>query len=68
MLGDTETRKDTVQVAVESAFKHVGEIASIITNAGREVTREIGDWATEVFEMRDAAKRARDDRATADDE
>ena len=68
MLGDTETRKDTVQVAVESAFKHVGEIASIITAAGRDVTREIGDWATEVFEMRDAARRARNDHPDADDE
>jgi hypothetical protein len=67
MLEDAETRKDTVQVAVESAFKHVGEIASIITTAGRDVTREIGDWATEVFEMRDAAKRAREDRPPVDD-
>jgi hypothetical protein len=67
MLGDTETRKDTVQVAVESAFKHVGEIASIITTAGRDVTREIGDWATDVFEMRDAARQAREDRADLDD-
>jgi hypothetical protein len=67
MLGDAETRKDTVQVAVESAFKHVGEIASIIATAGRDVTREIGDWATDVFEMRDAAHRAREDRADVDD-
>ncbi|MHB8693805.1 MAG: hypothetical protein ACYDHH_21415 [Solirubrobacteraceae bacterium] len=68
MLGDLETRKDTVQVAVESAFKHVGEIASIITRAGREVTHEIGDWATDVFEMRDAARKARNDRDEAVEE
>ena len=67
MLGDAETRKDTVQVAVESAFKHVGEIASIIARAGHDVTREIGDWATDVFEMRDAARRAREDRTDIDD-
>ncbi len=63
MLDDLETRKDTVQVAVESAFQHVGRIAGIITGAGREVTREIGDWATELFEMREAARRARLDRS-----
>jgi hypothetical protein len=65
-LDDLETQKDTVQVAVESAFKHVGQIASIIAGAGRDVTREIGDWATDVFEMRDAARRAREDREPAD--
>jgi hypothetical protein len=63
VLEDLETRKDTFQVAVEGAFHHVGQIAGIIAGAGREVTRELGDWATEVFEMRDAARRARADRA-----
>ena len=65
MLKRLETRKDTVQVAVESAFNHVGHIATIITHAGREVTRELGDWASEVFEMREAARRARADRLRA---
>jgi hypothetical protein len=62
VLDDLETRKDTVQVAVESAFQHVGQIAGIITGAGREITRELGDWATDLFEMREAARRARVDR------
>jgi hypothetical protein len=62
VLDDLETRKDTIQVAVEGAFHHVGQIAGIISGAGRDVTRELGDWATEVFEMRDAARRARADR------
>lgn len=62
MLGRLETRKDTVQFAVESAFNHAGHIAAIVTQAGREVTRELGDWASEMFEMRDAARRARRDR------
>jgi hypothetical protein len=62
MLDDLETRKDTIQVAVEGAFHHVGQIAAIIAGAGREVTRELGEWATGVFEMRDAARAARADR------
>jgi len=65
VLEDWETRKDTLQVAVETAFHHVGQIAGIITGAGREVTRELGDWATEVFEMREVARRARSDREKA---
>jgi hypothetical protein len=65
MLSDFEARKDTVQVAVEEAFHHVGQIAGIIACAGRDITRELGDWATDVFEMRDAARRARADRESA---
>lgn len=57
-LGKSETRKDTVQVVVDSGAAHVGRIANIVTGAVREVTRELGGFATEVFEMRDASKRA----------
>jgi len=56
-----ETAKDTVQVLTESAASHIGRIAVIITGAVRDVTREVGDWATDAFEMREAAKRARSD-------
>ncbi len=60
-LDKLETRKDTIQVAVESGATHVGSIMSIVVGAVREVTREVGDWATDVFEIRDAARRARRD-------
>jgi hypothetical protein len=66
VLGKLDTRKDTAQVAIESAFDHVGRIASIIASAGRDVTREIGDWATEMIEMREAGRRAHADRERAD--
>ena len=61
VLDRLERRKDMIQVAVESAFGHIGEIAGILAGAGRDVTREIGEWATEVFEIRDAARRAEAD-------
>jgi len=60
-----ETRKDTLQVAIESGATHVGQIMGIVVGAVRDVTREIGDWASDVFEMRDAAKRAEADRGDA---
>jgi hypothetical protein len=63
-LSKSETRKDTAQVVIESGAAHVGRIATIVTNAVREVTREVGDFATEVFEMRDASKRAQADADT----
>jgi uncharacterized protein RhaS with RHS repeats len=58
MIGRGERRKDTIQLAVESAFSHVGQIATIVAEAGRQVTREVGDWATDLFEIREAARRA----------
>jgi hypothetical protein len=60
-LARLETTKDTVQVLVESGATHAGRIAMIISGAVVGVTRELGEWATDVFEMRDAARRARED-------
>ena len=58
MVGRFEIGKDTVQVITESAATHVGRIATIVTTAVREVAHEVGEWATDAFEMRDAANRA----------
>ena len=62
-----ETRKDTLQVAIESGATHVGQIMAIVVGAVRDVTRELGDWATDVFEIREAAKRAEADGLKAED-
>ena len=65
-LEKIETRKDTLQVAIESGATHVGQIVGIVAGAVRDVTRELGDWATDILEMNEAAKRAEaDDRETA---
>jgi hypothetical protein len=58
MVGRFEIGKDTLQVLTESAASHVGRIAVIVTGAVREVTRELGEWASDAFEMRDAAGKA----------
>jgi hypothetical protein len=58
MVSRAEAVKDTAQVVVESTATHVGRIASIITGAVRDVVRELGDLATDAFEMREAASRA----------
>lgn len=58
MVGRLEIGKDTAQVLAESAATHVGRIATIVTTAVRDVAREVGDWASDAFEMRDAAERA----------
>lgn len=61
MVGKFERGKDTVQELTESAATHVGRIAVIIAGAVRDVTREVGDWVTDGIEMREAARKARED-------
>jgi hypothetical protein len=61
MVGRLEIGKDTLQVLTESAAAHIGRIATIVTGAVREVTHELGEWASDAFEMRDAAGRAESD-------
>jgi hypothetical protein len=66
-LDRIETRKDTLQVAIDSGAAHVGQIMGIVVGAVRDVTRELGDWATDVFEMREAARRAEADDGVAEE-
>ena len=54
-------------MAIESGATHAGQIMGIVAGAVRDVTRELGDWATDVFEMRDAARRADADSVNAGD-
>jgi hypothetical protein len=68
MPGPLETRKDQVQEAVESGATHVGRIATIVTGAVRDVARELGSWATDVFEMREASNRALREHAAESEE
>lgn len=60
-LSGAEIGKDTIQSTVEAAAGTVGEVATIITSAVRDVASAVGGLATEVFEIRDAAKKAQDD-------
>lgn len=57
-LSRAEIRKDAVQGTVEAAASAVGQVATIVTGAVRDVATAVGGFATEVFEIRDAARRA----------
>ncbi len=61
MVGRFEIGKDVAQELAESAAVHVGRISTIVTTAVRDVAREVGSWASEAIEMRDAAARAQAD-------
>lgn len=58
-----EIGKDAVQSTVEAAANTVGEVATIITAAVRDVATALGGLATEVFEIREASQRASGEQA-----
>jgi phytoene/squalene synthetase len=57
-LSKAEIRKDALQETIESVASTVGEVASIITTAVKDVAGAIGGLATDLFEIRDGARRA----------
>ena len=65
-LSKGEIRKDAVQNTVEAAAGAVGQVATIITTAVRDVAGTVGGLATELFEIRDAARRAAADQGVDD--
>lgn len=60
-LSKGEIGKDAVQSTVEAAADTVGQVAKIITKAVQDVAGAVGGFATEVYEIRDAAKKASDE-------
>jgi hypothetical protein len=63
-LSRGEIRKDALQDSVETTATAVGTVTTIVTTAVRDIARTVGGFATEVFEIRDAARRAADDNPT----
>jgi hypothetical protein len=57
-LSKSEIRKDALQGTVEAAATTVGQVTTILTGAIKDVAGAIGKFATEVFEIRDSARRA----------
>jgi hypothetical protein len=53
-----EIRKDALEETVQSVAATVGEVATIITTAVKDVAGAIGGLATDVFEIRDGVRRA----------
>jgi hypothetical protein len=57
-LSGAEIGKDAVQSTIEAAASTAGEVATIVTAAVRDVATAIGGFATEVFEIREASRKA----------
>lgn len=57
-LSKNEIRKDAVQNTVEATVNTVSEVGGILSGAIKGVVGAVGNLATEVFEIRDAARKA----------
>jgi hypothetical protein len=60
-IGKAEIRKDALQDTVEAAATAVGAVTTIVTTAVRDIARTVGGLATDVFEIREAARAAGED-------
>jgi hypothetical protein len=67
-LSKAEIRKDALQDGVEAAATAVGQVTTILTGAVRDVARAVGGFATEMFEIRDAARKASSEHGRASDD
>ena len=57
-ISKAEIRKDALQDTVEATATAVGAVTNIVTTAVRDIARAVGGFATEVFEIRESARRA----------
>ena len=65
-FSDAEIGKDAIQSTVEAAATAAGQVATILTGAVRDVATVVGDFATELFEIREATRKAQDEAHPAD--
>jgi hypothetical protein len=64
MISRNEIRKDVLQESTEAVVATTSVVAGVVITAVRDVTRAVGSLATELFEIREAARRA--DRESTD--
>ena len=58
-LSRGEIRKDALQHTVEAGADTVASVATILATAVRDLAQAVGGFATELFEIREAVRRAR---------
>jgi hypothetical protein len=67
-LSKSEIGKDALQDGVELTATAVGTVATIVTTAVRDVARTVGGLATDLFEIRESARKARRDQGLEDEQ
>ena len=67
-LSKAEIRKDQVQDSIEAATHAAGQVSNIVITAVGDVVKAIGGFATDLFEIREAARKARTDMGVDSDD
>ena len=62
-----EIRKDAAQDALQAGIHTVEQVATIITRAVGDIARAAGNLGTELFEIRDASRKAQQDHGATGD-
>lgn len=57
-ISKAEIRKDAIQDGVEATTHAVGQATNIVIGAVSDIAKAVGGLATDLFEIREAAKRA----------
>jgi hypothetical protein len=57
-ISKAEIRKDAIQDGVEATTHAVGQATNIVIGAVSDIAKTVGGLATDLFEIREAAKRA----------
>jgi hypothetical protein len=58
MISRNEVRKDVLQESTEAVVATTSVVAGLVITAVRDVTRAVGSLATDLFEIREGARRA----------
>lgn len=66
-ISKAEIRKDAIQDGVEAATHAVGQVTNIVVGAVGDVAKAVGGLATDLFEIREASKRASADSPVVPD-
>jgi hypothetical protein len=61
-ISKSEIRKDAIQDGVEAATHAVGQATNIVVGAVGDIAKTVGGLATDLFEIREASKRAAADQ------
>ncbi|RNL65275.1 hypothetical protein EFK50_04760 [Nocardioides marmoriginsengisoli] len=64
-ISKSEIRKDAVQDGVEAVTHAVGQGTQIVIGAVSDIAKTVGGLATDLFEIREASKRASADSRVA---
>lgn len=64
-ISKAEIRKDALQDGVEATTQAVGKATTIVIGAVSDIAKTVGGLATDLFEIREAARRAAQDSPVA---